>query len=100
VVERYRLIDYEAGKQAAEHHEAKNGMFPPGATGILVDPDYRGKALQIEVTVDDAGVFTTPWTALVTYRKAASEWPEYICNENLREPDGERKTRMANVPDF
>jgi hypothetical protein len=25
---------------------------------------------------------------------------EYICNENLREPDGERKTRMANVPDF
>ena len=64
VVERYRLIDYEAGKNAVESHEAKYGRVPPGGSGIIVDPDYRGKALQIEVTIDDPGVFTTPWKAL------------------------------------
>ena len=101
VVERYRLIDYEAGKQAAERHESKNGTIPPDATGVIVDPDYRGKALQIEVTVDDPGVFTTPWKALVTYRRAASDWPEYICAENLLEPDGApRKVPTAVTSDF
>jgi hypothetical protein len=101
VVERYRLIDYEAGKEAAERHEAENGSIPVDATGVVVDADYRGKALQIEVTVDDPGVFTTPWKALVTYRRAASEWPENICAENLLEPDGmPRKVPAANNPDF
>ena len=101
VVERYRLIDYEAGKEAAERHEGKNGSIPVDATGVVVDPDYRGNALQIEVTVDDPGVFTTPWKALVTYRRAASEWPEYICAENLLEPDGmPRKVPTADTPDF
>ena len=101
VVERYRLIEYETGKEAAERHEARNGAFPANATGIVVDPDYRGKALQIEFTVDDPNVFTTPWKALVTYRRAASEWPEYICAENLIEPDGvPRKVPTALAPDF
>jgi hypothetical protein len=99
VVERYRLIDYEAGKEAAERHELKNGAIPD--TGVVIDPEYRGKALQIELTVEDPGVFTTPWKALVTYRRAASEWPEYICAENLLEPDGvPRKVPTAEVPDF
>ena len=101
VVERYRLIDYEAGEQAAARHESKNGTIPADATGVIVDPDYRGKALQIEVTVEDPGVFTTPWKALVTYRRAASDWPEYICAENLLEPDGApRKVPTAVTPDF
>jgi hypothetical protein len=101
VVERYRQIDYEAGKEAAERHEGKNGSIPVDATGVVVDADYRGKALQIEITVDDPGVFTMPWKALVTYRRAASEWPEYICAENLIEPDGvPRKVPTAETPDF
>jgi hypothetical protein len=101
VVERYRLIDYEEGKQAVERHEGKNGRIPPAATGVVVDPDYRGKALQIEITVEDPGVFTTPWKALVTYRRAASEWPEYICAENLIQADGApRKVPAAETPDF
>jgi hypothetical protein len=101
VVERYRLIDQDAAKDAVERHEAKSGRIPPEASGIAVDPDYRGKALQIEVTVDDPNVFTTPWKALVTYQRAASEWPEYICAENLLEPDGvERNQLTAEAPDF
>jgi len=101
VVERYRPIEYEAGKEAVERHEGKNGAIPVDDTGVVVDADYRGKALQIEITVDDPGVFTTPWKALVTYRRAASEWPEYICAENLIEADGaERNVPRADVPDF
>jgi hypothetical protein len=101
VVERYRLIDYEAGKQAAERHELKNGAIPVNDTGVVIDPEHRGKALQIEITVEDPGVFTTPWKALVTYRRAASEWPEYICAENLLEPDSvPRKVPTAATPDF
>jgi hypothetical protein len=101
VVEHYRLMDYETGKDAVERHEAKYGSIPPNVSGIIVDPDYRGKALQIEFTVEDSNVFTTPWKGLVTYRRAASEWPEYICAENLIEADGTpRKVPTAATPDF
>jgi hypothetical protein len=27
-------------------------------------------------------VFTTPWSALVTYRHAQGDWPEAVCAEN------------------
>lgn len=101
VVERYSLIDYEAGKQAAERHEAKHGSIPPNGSGIVVDPDYRGSALQIELTVDDSNVFTTPWKGLVTYRRGADTWSEEVCAENLRELVGpERRVPTAEVPDF
>jgi hypothetical protein len=33
-----------------------------------VDPDYKGKGLQLEFTVEDEGVFTMPWKGMVTYR--------------------------------
>ena len=41
-----------------------------------------GKALQLEFMVEDEGVFTTPWSATVTYRPASGEWPEFVCAEN------------------
>jgi hypothetical protein len=101
VVEHYRLIDYEAAKEAVERHESRNGRIPPGASGVVVDLDFRGKGLQIEVLVDDAGVFTTPWKAMVTYRRAASPWPDYVCADNLREPDGvDRKVPTSETPNF
>ena len=37
------------------------------------DPDYKGKGLQIEFTVEDEGAFTMPWSATVTYRRALRE---------------------------
>ena len=41
-------------------------------------PNYKGKYLQLEFTVEDAGVFTTPWTATMTYGRGAGNWPETV----------------------
>src|SRR5258707_6621256 len=38
--------------------------------------------LQVEITVDDPAVFTTPWSGLMTYRHVQGEWPEAVCAEN------------------
>jgi hypothetical protein len=32
--------------------------------------------------VDDPGVFTTPWSGQVTYRRLIGDWPEAVCAEN------------------
>jgi hypothetical protein len=101
VVERYRLIDYQVAKDAIERHERKSALIPPGETGIEPDLIFKGKGFQIEITVEDSGVFTMPWSALVTYRRAANSWMEEVCAENLRESVGpERKVPTAEVPDF
>src|SRR6266850_427748 len=68
VVERYRLIDYERAKEGLERD--------------AIDPDYKGKHLQLEFTVDDVGVFKMPWSATMTYRPQVTEWGESICAEN------------------
>ena len=52
LVERYRLVDYDVAKQAQERAEKENGRFP----AFDVDPDYKGKGLQLEFTVEDEGV--------------------------------------------
>src|SRR5215471_6106793 len=79
VVERYKLISYEDAK-AAQDRAAKER---PRA-GDASDPNYRGKGLQLEFTVEDPGVFTMPWKATITYLKARRElWEERICAENV-----------------
>ena len=71
VIERYRLIDYEAAKEALERDAKENYRFPPANdSGVIVDPNFKGKHLQLQFTVEDEGVFTTPWSATVTYRPA------------------------------
>ena len=80
VVERYRLIDYEAAKDGIER-DAKENRRIPG----FRDPNYRGKYLQLQYTVEDEGVFTTPWTATITYGRGSTEWPETVCAENIHE---------------
>ena len=72
VVERYRLLDYEAAKEGLER-DAKENALPQPPT---VDLNYRGKHLQLIFTVEDPNVFTTPWSATVTYGKPAVEWAE------------------------
>ena len=47
--------------------------------------DYRGKHLQLRFTVEDENVFTTPWSATVTYRRGFEDWQEVVCPENTRE---------------
>ena len=80
VVERYRLLDYEATKEALERAEKE---WPRG--GGNVAPNYRGNGLQLEFTVKDEGVFTMPWSATITYgREANPNWDERICAENVQ----------------
>ena len=94
VIERYRLVDYEMAKEALARDAKENWRFPvTNDSGVIVDPNYRGKHLQVHVTVEDPGVFTMPWSATVTYRPASGEWPEFVCAEN---PD--EITRRAGIP--
>jgi hypothetical protein len=67
----------------------------------VVDLDYRGKGLQLQFTVEDDNVFTTPWSATVTYRRPLGGWLEYVCAENTRE-SGQRVRQLpqADKPDF
>lgn len=103
VIERYRLIDGEAAKEASERAEKENGLVPADSSigdGVGVDPNYQGKGLQVEITVDDKGTFTAPWSALVTYRRASGDWVEFICAENTREFGIGRMPPQTDKPDF
>jgi hypothetical protein len=97
VVERYRLIDYEAAQEGLAR-DAKENQRVPGD----IDPNYRGKFLQVVFTVEDEGVFTTPWTATITYRPAPAPWQEIVCAENTHEYyyNKESDVPTANKPDF
>jgi len=104
VVERYRLLDYEAAKEGLERDARENLRPGRGAdAGSAPDYSYRGKHLQLEFTVKDEGVFTMPWSATVTYRRGAEPWREVVCAENTRELAlAGRSTALphADKPDF
>jgi hypothetical protein len=82
VVERYRLIDYETAQEALARNAKENVRFLVGVIGLDFDPNYRGKHLQLQFTVEDDGVFTTPWSATVTYARPLGNWVEFVCAEN------------------
>ena len=103
VVERYRLIDQDAAKAAAARHDQQYRTGPrPNPNGIALDPDYKGKGLQIELTVEDPGMFTMPWKALVTYQRALGELWEMSCAENHYEyySGHDAAIPRADKPDF
>ena len=86
VVERYRLLDYEAAKAGLERDSRENLRPPRGAdAGAAPDYSYRGKHLQLRFTVEDDVVFTMPWSATLTYRRALETWREVVCAENTQE---------------
>jgi hypothetical protein len=97
VVERYRLIDFEMAIEAQEWGLRENNRLrgAGGDANVAIDPDYRGKGLQLQFTVEDEGVFTMPWSATVTYRRAVDLIPENVCAENLR---GTYVTKDSAVP--
>jgi hypothetical protein len=79
VVERYRLIDYDATKAAMDRYEKE---WP--RVGDNIDRTYRGKGLQLEFKVEDPRVFTMPWSASQTYSRALrTMWDERVCAENI-----------------
>jgi hypothetical protein len=85
VVERYRLLDYAAAREGQIRGLHENFFVAGGGdAGAGIDPNYRGKGLQLAFTVEDDGVFTTAWSATVTYRRALGAIPENVCAENLR----------------
>jgi hypothetical protein len=45
-----------------------------------------GKTLQVDVTVDDSGAFTRPWSAIQTYRRTNQPLLEDACAETATEP--------------
>ena len=102
VVERYRLVEYEAAIAAQERTLKENIRILTNDSGLTTDPSHKGKGLQLEFTVEDEGVFTMPWSATMTYRRAMGAWPEFVCAENIREyyynKDSEVPT--AHKPDF
>jgi hypothetical protein len=85
VVERYRLVDYESAKEALDRNAKENFRLSPDTTSFDGDPNYRGKHLQLQFTVDDPGVFTTRWSATITYGRPAEEWHEFVCAENPKD---------------
>jgi len=105
VVERYRLLDYEAAKEGLERDEKENGRLlatNPGAHSLYFDPSYRGKHLQLQFTVEDEGVFTMPWSATITYGRSLGYWAEYVCAENPHKFNTEKDAAVptADKPDF
>ena len=94
VIERYRLLDEDAAK------EGWNGT-PRRISAPSGRPDYKGKYLQLQFTVDDEGVFTTPWTATMTYGRGPADWVEAVCAENTQWfPGQEAALPTADKPDF
>jgi hypothetical protein len=95
VVERYRLIDGSAAKEAQDRYEKFDGRL--NAAPRLLDPDLSKKGLQVSVTIEDQNVFTTPWSGTVTYRRMdpSMTWLEQICAEN---PTEYYKDRWVGLP--
>jgi hypothetical protein len=99
VVERYRMIDYAEAQAAVARNLKENIRVPDTAS----DPTYRGRRLQVVFTVEDEGVFTVPWSGVITYERPAMEWPEIVCSENPFEffaGKAQAYVPTANKPDF
>ena len=101
VVERYRLIDYEAAKAAQDRIVKETGP-PATEQAAAIDPNYRGKGLKVQFTVEDKNYFTTPWSGGATYRRAGAAWVENVCAENIHEYYSGTETDVprAGKPDF
>jgi hypothetical protein len=101
VVERFRLIDYEAVREAMARDAKEHVQSVNPDNGPAPDLAYRGKGLQIELTIEDAGAFTTPWSATLTLRRARDERLELVCAENPQwYPGMQSAVPTADKPDF
>lgn len=97
IVERYTLREYDDVKDAIERNKKENWMFAGD-----VWSRHRGKFLQVQVTVEDEGVFTSPFSATLTYVPNPAPLEESICAENPREYYNNRDADVpkAAKPDF
>jgi hypothetical protein len=105
VVERYRLLDHDAAQEAEQRGENGNFRLPQSDTGFAPDPNYKGNGLELQFTVEDDGVFATPWSAAIVYQRPISslgEWPEFVCADNRHEYYSGKDTNAprGDKPDF
>ena len=75
---------------------------PAGSLILEADTSCATKTGHLDVlptfTVEDVGVFKTPWSATITYRRPSAPlgaWPEFVCAEN---PHGYFPGEHAGVP--
>jgi hypothetical protein len=107
VVERYRLIDRDQADESLKRAN-KDNVLPEAGNPPVVDFKSRGKWWQLLFTVDDPNVFTTPWSATVTFGPAVetvgmtNAWPENVCGENPNKYGTEEDVQLptAKVADF
>ncbi len=98
-MERFRLLDYEEAEEGLDQDAKENFRVQPES----LNRNYRGKHLQVRLMIEDEGVFTSPWTATITFGPAVSEWLEIGCPENRHEYysyDTEADVPVAHEPDF
>ena len=106
VVERYRLIDPDQVKDGVRRAN-KDNVLPQFNNPPSVDFNSKKQWLQLVFTVDDPNVFTTPWSASVTFGPATQSvgpeaWPEDVCAENPNKYGTEEDVQLpiAKVADF
>jgi len=98
IVERYRLREYDDVKDAIERNKKENWLLAGD-----VFSNHRGKFLQLHLTIEDGGVFTTPWTATLTYVPGPDVVSEAVCAENLHQyyyDHSDTNVPLAEKPDF
>jgi hypothetical protein len=102
VVERYKLIDGASAKAQIDKYETSEGTVGGGNRVAGYHPDASLDGLQLEVTLDDPKVFSTPLTARVTYRRLISDWQESVCADNPIEHYKDEWVGLpkADHPDF
>ena len=94
VVERYRMLDPEAAKEGFDRDAKQHNV-------AMGKPNSGGKYLQLRFTVEDKGVFTTPWTATMTFGRSLIDWAEAACAENIQWYSGKNAAvPQADKPDF
>ncbi len=100
VVERYRLLDEGAAKEAEERGQRELSRLRRDESQANRGAD-KGKALQVQFTVEDQGAFTMPWSAAVTYRHLLTDWREMVCAENIhRYFEADEQVPVTDKPDF
>lgn len=62
----------------------------------------KGKFMQAEVTVEDGGVFTKPYSGTLTYAPKSDPIAETVCAENPNEYYNNKLSDLpiASTPDF
>ena len=89
-------------KEAEERGQRGSFRIQNSDPGLARNRDYKGKGLQLEFTVEDEGVFTTPWSAAISYRRPLGQWPEMVCAETRHgySPGKDTEVPTAEKPDF